>query len=369
MWTPATKSFLIPDPLSKKTLFTILKYVLGLGLGIALLFYALSGVNFDQVRDGFAQANYIWVALGLMLALTSHWVRASRLRMLYKAAGYESNTLNLFAAIMIGYLVNQAIPRAGEITRVTMSSRTEKIPLSVSFGTLVTDRLFDVIILGLLALGVVVTQLDKINVIMEKALAASSDAPGADDQGGLPVKWIILGVVAVGLVVFLIFRKKIFGTKIGIRLQSFLLEMWKAVKSVRKMHNPLLFVFYTAVIWTCYILMTSIVFYALDGSSNLPFWFAVTVFTMGGIGMVLPSPGGIGTYHFAVIMTFVAYAAEFGMTEETARTLGTNIAFIIHTSQLIMMIVVGFLCYLYLIPKLKVVPMAADKDTEASVEQ
>ena len=344
--------------MSKKTIFTILKYVLGLGLGVALLYFALSGVDFKEVRKGFAEANYVWVAIGLVLALFSHWFRALRWKMLYKAAGHESNTLNLFASIMVGYMVNQAVPRAGEISRVTLASRTERIPLGVSFGTLVTDRIFDVIILGLLALGVVVTQFDQINLIMEKAMAASQDpaTPTADEGGGGGMlKWIILGAMAVGLVAFILLRKRIFATKIGMRLQSFLLEMWKAVKSVRKMHNPLLFVFYTLAIWGCYILMTYLVFFALDGSANLPFMFALTVFTMGGIGMVLPSPGGIGTYHFAVIMAFVAYAAQLGMTEGAARSLGTNIAFIIHTSQLIMMIVVGFLCYLFLIPRLKVV--------------
>jgi hypothetical protein len=343
--------------LSKKTIFTVLKYVLGLGLGIGLLWLALNGVNFDEVKDGFAEANYLWVGVGLLLAIFSHWFRAARWKMLFKAAGHESNTLNLFAAIMVGYMVNQAVPRAGEISRVTLASRTERIPLGVSFGTLVTDRIFDVIILALLALCVVLTQLEQINLIMDKAFTATSDAgtPDAAGGGGM-VKWIILGVMAAGFIAFLLLRKKIFATKIGQKLQSFLMEMWKAVKSVRNMQNPLLFVFYTLAIWGCYILMTYLVFFALDGSSDLPFVFALTVFTMGGIGMVLPSPGGIGTYHFAVIMTFVAYATQMGWSEDAARTLGTNIAFIIHTSQLIMMIVVGFLAYLFLIPKLKVSP-------------
>jgi uncharacterized membrane protein YbhN (UPF0104 family) len=205
----------------------------------------------------------------------------------------------------------------------------------------------------LLVVGVVATQLDEINLIMEKAFSETGDGAQEESSGGL-LKWIILGAGVLGLAVFLIFRKRIFATNIGSKLQGFLMEMWKSVKSVRKMHNPLLFVFYTLGIWICYILMTYLVFFALEGSADMPFVFALTVFTMGGIGMVIPAPGGIGTYHFAVIMTFVAYAAQFGMTEETARTLGTNIAFIIHTSQLVMMIVVGFLCYLFLIPRLRV---------------
>jgi uncharacterized protein (TIRG00374 family) len=119
--------------LNKKTLITILKYVLGLGLGILLLYVALSGVEFKEVQKALQEANYTWVGIGLVLALLSHWFRAVRWKMLFKAAGHESNSMNLFAAIMVGYMVNQAVPRAGEVSRVTLASRTERIPLGVSF--------------------------------------------------------------------------------------------------------------------------------------------------------------------------------------------------------------------------------------------
>ena len=339
-------------PLEKKKVITILKYVLGLGLGIFLLYLAMKGVDLEEVKNGFQEANYLWVALGLVLAILSHWFRAVRWKMLFKAAGYESNSFNLFAGIMVGYMVNQAVPRAGEITRVTLGSQTEKIPLSVSFGTWATDRIFDVIMLGLLVLIAFAIQFEQIQLILDKAFAATDGAQVADGSGSI-LKWVILGGMVLGGLAFLILRKKIFATKIGGKLYKFLMDMWNAILSIRKMQNPLLFVFYTLGIWACYVLMTFLVFYALDGSSGLPFGFALTVFVMGGIGMVIPSPGGIGTYHFAVIMSFVAYASQFGWAEEEARILGTNIAFIIHTSQLIMMILVGFLCYLYLVPKLR----------------
>ncbi|MEM7038131.1 MAG: hypothetical protein AAF570_14195, partial [Bacteroidota bacterium] len=100
-------------------------------------------------------------------------------------------------------------------------------------------------------------------------------------------------------------------------------------------------------------------------------FFALTAFVMGGIGMVFPSPGGIGSYHFAIIMTFVAFSSAIGLTEEAAKTVGTNIAFIIHTSQLIMMIVVGFLCYLFLVPKLRLIEeetVALEQGDEATAQ-
>ena len=127
-----------------KKVISALKYVLGLGLGVLLLYFALRSVDFEEVKEGFLKANYLWVGLGLVVAILSHWFRAARGKLLFDAAGYQSNTTNLFAAIMVGYMVNQAVPRAGEISRATLGSRTERIPIGVSFGTLVTDRIFDV---------------------------------------------------------------------------------------------------------------------------------------------------------------------------------------------------------------------------------
>ncbi len=339
--------------LTKKTLFTILKYVFGLGFGVLLMWLAMRGIDFEEVKQGFREANYFWVAIGLIVAILSHWFRAMRWKMLISAAGHESNTWNLFCSIMVGYLVNQALPRAGEVTRATLSARTERMPITVSLGTMVTDRVFDVISLGLLVLGVFIFQFKEITAILDKAFANGGTATDPEPGAGL-WKWIVIGLMALGLAVFIIFRKKLMKIAIVAKLVNFVVGIWNAVLSVRKMKNPFKFVALSISIWVCYILMTYLVFFALDSTQDLGFGFAITAFTIGGIGMVIPSPGGIGTYHFAIIMSFVAYAASFGWTEDHARIVGTNIAFIIHTSQFIMMIFAGALCYLFLLPKMKI---------------
>lgn len=339
--------------MTRKTLFTILKYVLGLGLGALLMWLSMRGIEFDKVRDGFRDANYLWVGVGLAVALLSHWYRAVRWRLLIEAAGHKSNTWNLFCSIMVSYLVNQATGRLGEVTRATMTAKSEKIPLAVGFGTMVTDRVFDVIALGLLVLGVFVFQFKEIMSIMDKAFA-NSDPTAPEDV--FPWKWVLLGVMVVGLLLVVLLWSRLMKIKLFAKGVQFAQDIWLSIRSVTKMKRPWYFILLTVLIWLCYILMTFLVFYALDETKDLSFVFAVTAFTMGGIGMVLPSPGGIGTYHFAIIMSFAAYASSFGWTEEHAKVVGTNIAFIIHTSQFIMMVAVGFICYLLLVPKIKVSP-------------
>lgn len=331
------------------------------------MWLAMRGIDFEEVKQGFREANYFWVGIGLMVALLSHWFRAMRWKMLISAAGHESNTWNLFCSIMVGYLVNQALPRAGEVTRATLSAKTEKMPITVSLGTMVTDRVFDVISLGLLVLGVFIFQFKEITTIMDNAFASGGTAANPEPNAGL-LKWIILAAMVLGFVIMVLFRKRLMKVAIFAKLANFLLGIWKAVLSVRKMKNPFKFVALSIGIWVCYILMTYLVFFALDSTNELGLGFAITAFTIGGIGMVLPSPGGIGTYHFAIIMSFVAYAASFGWTEDYARIVGTNIAFIIHTSQFIMMIIAGALCYLLLLPKLKIVPIKESESEESAAE-
>ncbi len=329
-----------------------MKYVIGLGLGIGLLYLAVKDIDFQKVKGDFSEANYFWVAIGLAVAILSHWFRAVRWKMLIKAAGYESNSVNLFASTMVGYMVNQAVPRLGEITKATMTSKTEKIPVAVSVGTMVTDRIFDVIVLAGLVGAVFILQYEEIMIVLDEAFSAEGDT--AEKGGGSLLLPILAGVFVLGLVLTIALRKRLAKIPLIAKIFEFVAKTWEAILSVRKMKNPGLFIFYTLAIWTCYVMMTYLVFFALEETANLPFIFALTAFVMGGIGMVIPSPGGIGSYHFAIIMSFVGYASILGFTKGEAREVGTSVAFIIHTSQLVMMIVVGFLGYLYLVPKIKV---------------
>ncbi len=352
-----------------KTLISVLKYAIGLGLGVSLLYLALKDVEFSKVKRGFEEANYLWVGLGLIVAILSHWFRAARWKMLIKAAGYESSTVNLFASTMVGYMVNQAVPRLGEVTKATLTSKTEKLPISVSIGTMVTDRIFDVICLGLLLGTVLLLQYEEIMFVFDQAFAGSESA-GQEESGGSLLLPILAGVFVLGAILTLVFRKQLAKIPLINKIFNFIGSVWEAILSVRKMKNPLLFLFYTISIWGCYILMTYLVFFALEQTSNLPFIFALTAFVMGGIGMVIPSPGGVGSYHFAIIMSFVGYATILGFTKDEAQIVGTNIAFIIHTSQFLMMIVVGFLAYLFLVPKIRVADaLASSKEASSEVPE
>lgn len=335
-----------------KQVVNILKSLIGLLLGFGLLWLAVKDQSLEEIKNTFKSANYWWIAFGMSIAILSHLFRALRWKMLIKATGHESNTGNLFASIMVGYLVNLAVPRAGEISRASLTGRTEGFALSTSLGTIFTDRVFDLIFLGTLVLSVFLIEIDQVMIIVDEAFAKNPD-PGQVVSAGFPWKWVALGIVVAGGVSLFLFRKKLLKLSLAKKIIQFLKDMWTAILSVRNMKKGWLFVLYSVGIWICYILMTYVCFFALEETSNLPFSFAMIAFTLGGIGMVIPSPGGIGSYHYAFSLAFWAYWSTIGMdSPEMAKGLGTSLAFVIHTSQMVMMIVIGFLSYLYLIPKL-----------------
>ena len=207
--------------MDRKKLINILKYVLGFGLGIGLLVMAMLNVDFEKVSGYFAKANYLWVGLALMVAMLSHWFRALRWKMLLDAAGYPSKTSNLFASIMVGYMVNQALPRAGEISRATLASRTEKVPFSTSMGTIVTDRIFDLIILGSLVATIFALEFDHIVNIMETAFQASDEGGGKEEGGGSWIKWVIIAIPVLMVLAYFVFRKKIRASGLEAKIKNF----------------------------------------------------------------------------------------------------------------------------------------------------
>ncbi len=344
-----------------KNLVTILKYMAGLVIGLGLFYLAFRGMNFEKMKSAFRAADYWWVLVGALIAIPSVVFRALRWKMLLRAAGHESNSGNLFAAIMVGYLANQAIPRAGEISRATMASRSERIPFSVSFGTVVSDRIFDVICLGLLVIFVFVMELDKLLLITEEAF--SETEPGTDEGSGIPWKWILIAFFAAAAAAFALLRKKIRNSKLGGKIWQFASDMIRAVISVRKMRNAPLFVIYTTGIWLSYIMMSYVCFFAFDNTAGMGFYIPLLAFIMGAIGMVFPSPGGIGSYHYGFSLIFWAYWAEIVATmsspgataefdQEATRGLGVLLATIIHGSQMLMIIAIGFISWLYMAVKL-----------------
>jgi uncharacterized protein (TIRG00374 family) len=323
-----------------KKLISIIQYLLGLGIGGGLMYLAFKDIEPAQIQKALTQLHSGWMLLAVGVMIGAHVFRGWRWQMMLRAAGYPTaNTINCSAAVLFGYLVNNAVPRLGEIARCSILVRASGIPLATGAGTVVTERVFDVIVLaGMLGIAVL---LETGNVLRG---IESWNATQTAATGNSPINWLLWAagsLFVIIIVLFLIFRKRFSHTAIFINAQKFMLTLGSAALSVRKLERPFLFWVATAGIWLGYIGATWLTLLAYEPTSHFSFYFAFLLNTLGALGMILPAPGGLGPYHVAIIFTFKI----FGYSQE----MGMMVALILHTPQLIGNTILGAFGYLWLI--------------------
>jgi uncharacterized membrane protein YbhN (UPF0104 family) len=338
----------------KKTLVNILKFLLflGIGLGILYLVYqsqntayqeecALKGIPgtdcslFQKVLTDFQEANYFWVLLVLVAFMISNVSRAIRWNMLIRPMGYAPRFINSFLTTVLGYFANLGLPRMGEVVRGASLSQYERIPLEKVMGTIVVDRIIDVISILLVTGLVFLLEFETIwQFINEKA-----------DLGRLANLGNMMAIAAaaggLGMGVIYLFRKPLSRTKIYKKVRDLALGFWEGLQTVRQLDRPLWFLFHSVNIWFMYYLMTYLCFFAFAPTAGLPAVAALTVFVFGGWGVVIPSPGGMGTYHFLAQTALAMY----GISGEDGFS-WANIAFF--SIQLGCNVLVGVLALVFL---------------------
>lgn len=271
---------------------------------------ALKGMQGDcsllqKILDDFSNANYFWLFIPVLLFMISNIFRALRWKMLFNAMGYQPRMVNLFGTVMINYLTNLGIPRSGEIIRGGLISKYESIPIEKSIGTIVTDRIFDVIML-LLTFGVAVIVGGKSFI---DYLGANASMEGISDK--ILSHWILVFVIILlGIVgTFYIWknRRKLMQSSLGLKISNIVAGFWQGVKSVQGVSSIPLFAFYTIVIWLLYYFMLYLSFFAFGPTSHLGLDAGLMVFVFGSLGIVIPTPGGMGGYHFLVVEALAMY--------------------------------------------------------------
>ena len=273
-----------------------------------------------------------WIYLSILLSVFSHILRAYRWQILLQPLGYHVTLNRAFWAVMVGYMANLAFPRMGEITKCSVLKKTDDVKISRSMGTVVTERLFDVILLGLsllLTLGVEFKRLSQFfldladeKVPSELNLSFSS-----------PIFLGAIAFIALLLTIFLLLRERITQSTIYHRLVEVLLNFREGLLSIRKIKNITGFVVSTFSIWFLYYLMAYVVVFSIPQTADLDWAAGLAILVVGGIGMSAPVQGGIGTYHFLVAALLILYGIE--------RSDGVFFATLIHTSQTLMVLFLG----------------------------
>ena len=325
----------------KSKIIAALKLILPLAFGFFLIWLFYDALCEEQKADlfsAFGRANYFWVLVALVFSFLSHVSRAIRWKYLLEPLGYKIKFWNSYHALMIGYIVNLILPRAGEASRAGILTKTENVPFQKGFGTILAERAVDVGMLGIVGLIGLGMQLDKLDLFKAKIDGFQSGAGGCGNSmifsiiGKVIFYGIIVGFIAV---VALVIGKKSFREKI----KNFFKGLFEGVISIFKTKKKLQFIGHTIFIWVMYILMFSVCFYALETTAVLGIDAMLAGFIAGTIGIILVQ-GGIGVYPALVGLIITTYLApqEPGILPD-ALALG----WIIWTSQTLLMIMLGLI--------------------------
>lgn len=313
-----------------------LRYLIGLALGAVLLSLAFRDVSWDEVRQLMSQVHPGFLAASLAVNLYSHWLRAWRWNLLLEANDQRVPTTHAFAAVLFGYMVNYAVPRLGEVSRCTILLRSDRVPLITSGGTVVTERAIDVLML-LAFVGVVfLLEFDRLLAVLTPVFAARGESPAFN--------WLWLALpaalaLAVAALLY-VFRARWQDHRLAQAALRLLSGLWRAASSVFRLRKPWLFALLSLLIWAGYTVSSWLAMQALPVTQGLSLYLAFVIMAMGGIGMAIPSPGGVGSFHSAITYTFVM----FGLPQASGVALGL----LIHTPQLLVVSLSGGISYFYL---------------------
>ena len=303
--------------------FKWFKKILPPTLGILLIYYSYintTPLERIEIYSSMKSADYKFVLLSICLGILSHLSRSIRWQSMLRPLGYKIKILNSIMSVLIAFLSNLGMPRSGEFLRASSLSYYEKIPFEKSFGTIVTERIIDVIILiGLLLCGVMISSkigIPKLSISNELILS-------------------IISLITLLSIVYYLISKTNFKNKFKI----FISGLKKGILSVSKINNKPLFVFHSLFIWICYFLMFYVVKFSLPETFDLGFEPLFIAFLAGAMAMALTN-GGIGVYPLAI----AAVISQYEISYESALALG----WIVWTSQTLMIITFGSLSFVFL---------------------
>jgi hypothetical protein len=275
----------------KKTIATILKIVIPLGIGIYLTWYfisKLSDTELENLKDAFLSANYTYMLLGMLIMLISHISRAYRWKYMIEPLGFKPNFWKMYHSVMIGYLINLTIPRSGEVARAGYYAKYEKgASFNNVFGTIIVERVVDMLMLGIVVLITIYLQAD-IDAFQE--LSKTEETDSFIPQWAYFVVGGFLMVVVIAIFIIDKLKQKVFNLIKGIL---------EGVKTIVKLKQRGAYILHTLIIWTGYLGTIWVCCYALPETSNLPIAAVFAAFMVGGIA-ISASPGGLGFYPLMV---------------------------------------------------------------------
>lgn len=330
----------------KKAISIFAKTILPLFVGIYLFWYFFSSMSVKDKAifyDAIEKANYFWILLTLIIGFTAYCSRAARWKYVLEPIGFKTKFWHRYHAIMIGYLMNLTIPRAGEPTRSAMLYRTDAVPFSKSFGTIIAERAVDLILLCSIAFVTLIYGLNDfqaIKLMMEQKFQLNS----SETANSFQYKFILYSILGFLFLIFALLL--VFKASLRKKFIQFAKDVINGVFSIFKLKNPFAYLFHSIYIWIAYLLMFGIAFQSIPETSNLGIEVMLMGFIAGSLGIIFTN-GGIGSYPLLVGIVIAYY---LGSQNNDAFAIGNALGMLIWTSQTVLLIILGLIS-LVLMPK------------------
>ncbi|MCC6600031.1 MAG: flippase-like domain-containing protein [Crocinitomicaceae bacterium] len=288
-----------------KRLAGILKYLLFLSIGILLLWYTYKDTDFSEIAGSLSRIRWEWAVASFCLGYLAIIIRGFRWNILLEPLGYRSDRWMNVHSVAFGYLMNDFVPRSGELARCGLLNRAEKIPIDKLFGTVILERIVDVLLLGVV-------------VILSAFIHADAFQRLTNQIDGGKGKMLIYTAVAgiASLIIAYLFLKIFRNNKYIQRVIEFLRGVFNGIQSIVLLRQKTLFIIYSVGIWATWLVMTQCMMYALEETRGMGLGDTLFFVLAGSLGMLIPAPGGIGSYHYASTKGFEAlgYSTQTGLT-------------------------------------------------------
>lgn len=313
----------------KASIRKILSLSIPLIIGLGIIYYqynTLSDDELEKIKISFIKADYFYIYLSLFIALFGFWSRAYRWKFALQHLGYQTKFRNDLMTVCVSYLVNLTIPRSGEISRAALLKKYENVPFDKGFGTIVAERIVDMIIVLLfIAIGLIL-QFDKIyQFLIDKGVQFEA----------------LIGSAIIGLILFIILVLVWIYAEwnVILKLKQKLSGLIEGMQSILKMKDKWKYIFHSFFIWFSYLMMFYVTIFALPETATISFDIVVMGFIFGTLAVGFTN-GGLGAFPLAIAMIYALYGIP--------NDVGVAFGWLVWTSQTLLTIFLGLISYLLL---------------------
>lgn len=288
-----------------KILSPIVKYGIPLAISVGLCYNLFNKVDFSTIVGELHSCNYVWIGVALIVAIFSHVFRAMRWRIQLDALSIRVPLMPLVWSIFGTYAVNLILPRLGELWRSGYIAKRQDSPFTTVFGSMVADRLADTLTVLLLLVFTFFVSSDAFTGFAEKYPESYQGIVGVLHS---PWLWACCVAGVLGLTLLFAARTE---NRVVLKLRQWLKNLWQGFAVVVTMPGKDRWLLYTVAIWSCYFIQLYLAFFAFSFTENLSLTAALVAFVLSSISMGIPSNGGLGPWHLAIIFALGLYGVGY----------------------------------------------------------